>query len=113
MGEVIFRPVGPFAKINHTHAPAGDDKEIQFNDDGVWGADPKLTFDKTTGELDVSGVILTSKSVEIQASIAPASPPDGSVSVFVEETGITPNKTTLWKCKLANGDEVILSSLIS
>jgi hypothetical protein len=107
MGDVIFRPVGPFARKDHVHAPAGDDKQIQFNDNGDWGATPKLTIDKDTGELDIDG------SIKLLASTPPNTPTGGSVSIYVEETGITPNKIVRWKCKLENDEEVVLGTIIS
>lgn len=36
-------------------APAGFDTEIQFNDGGVMGADPSLTFDKASRVIKVAG----------------------------------------------------------
>jgi hypothetical protein len=37
---------------------AGADKEVQFNDSGVLGADPDFTFDKSTSILTLSGEII-------------------------------------------------------
>ena len=41
--------------IERFEGPAGLDGEIQFNDSGVLGANSRLTFNKTTGLLTVSG----------------------------------------------------------
>lgn len=37
---------------------AGSDKQIQFNDGGVHGADSTLTFDKTTKTLSTSNIVV-------------------------------------------------------
>ncbi len=39
--------------------PAGNDKEVQFNDAGIFGADAGFTFDKATGVLAITGVAVT------------------------------------------------------
>lgn len=36
--------------------PGGSDTEVQFNDDGAFGGDPGLTYDKTTNTLSVDTV---------------------------------------------------------
>lgn len=40
--------------------PSGSNGQVQFNDNGSFGADPGLTFNKTTGALTVSGSIVYS-----------------------------------------------------
>lgn len=46
--QFAFNPfTGNLDEIS-VEAPAGSDKEIQFNDNGAFGADSEFTFDKTT-----------------------------------------------------------------
>lgn len=51
------------AKISFVNSgggtPSGSNGQIQFNDNGSFGADPGLTFNKTTGALTVSGSLNT------------------------------------------------------
>lgn len=53
---VIARPGAPYANFSVTGEivkasakPAGSDKQVQFNDNGLMGASSGLTFDKSTG----------------------------------------------------------------
>lgn len=41
-------------------SPAGADKQLQFNDLGVFGASPNLTFDQVTNVLDLNGFAIHS-----------------------------------------------------
>jgi hypothetical protein len=42
-----------------TTNPAGANTEVQFNDDGVFGADAAFTFDKATGLMSVQDLLVT------------------------------------------------------
>jgi hypothetical protein len=45
-----------------TSTPAGSNTQIQFNDDGAFGADSGLTFNKTTKSLILGGGTVTTNS---------------------------------------------------
>ena len=38
--------------------PSGSNTQVQFNDEGVFGADSGLTFDKSTKALGVAGPVI-------------------------------------------------------
>lgn len=50
-GKIFYRggPSNTIQTIERYEGPAGLDTEIQFNDAGVLGSSPRLTFDKATG----------------------------------------------------------------
>jgi hypothetical protein len=50
-GKIFYRggPSNTIQTIERYEGPAGLDTEIQFNDSGVLGSSPRLTFDRTTG----------------------------------------------------------------
>ena len=50
-GKIFYRggPSNTIQTIERYEGPAGLDTEIQFNDSGVLGSSPRLTFDKATG----------------------------------------------------------------
>jgi len=62
-GKIFYRggASNTIQTIERYTGPAGLDKEIQFNDSGVLGANSGLTFDKSTGALTVSGNVTTSQ----------------------------------------------------
>ena len=50
-GKIFYRggPSNTIQTIERYEGPAGLDTEIQFNDSGILGSSPRLTFDKATG----------------------------------------------------------------
>lgn len=50
-GKIFYRggPSNTIQTIERYEGPAGLDTEIQFNDSGILGSSPRLTFDRTTG----------------------------------------------------------------
>ena len=57
-GKLFYStPLGVVTAFNPYPGPAGLDTELQFNDSGSLGGSEKLTFNKTTGLLTVSGTV--------------------------------------------------------
>lgn len=46
-------------------SPGGADTQVQFNDDGVFGGDAGLTFNKATGDLAAAGIVTATGGVQI------------------------------------------------
>lgn len=66
--------------------PAGANRQVQFNDNGAFGADAGLAFDKTTKALSVGGHV---KAVGALFTSQNAAPPDteianGQVVIFYD-----------------------------
>ena len=55
------------AGLPFTGSPAGSNKEIQFDDNGVLGADPDLTWDKTTERLYAKDLMVKGPWVDARA----------------------------------------------
>ena len=51
-----------WSAVSSTTSPGGANTEVQFNDGGVFGGTANLTFNKTTGQLSVSGNIIASNA---------------------------------------------------
>ena len=59
-GKIFYAdPTGTIQEFTEFPGPAGLNGEIQFNDSGVLGANAGLTFNKTTGDLSVTGNVTT------------------------------------------------------
>lgn len=53
----IITEGGPTGGTGGTGTPGGSNREIQFNDGGVFGGDSRLLFDKTLNKLVVAGLL--------------------------------------------------------
>ena len=58
-GKLFYAdPTGTVQEFSGFLGPSGLDTEIQFNDSGSFGANSRLTFNKTTGTLTVNGSVV-------------------------------------------------------
>jgi len=67
---------------------AGSDKQVQFNDGGVLGADPGFTYNKATGKLTIAGILdPTAIIIDERPSVPGGTPPAGKVTIWAQAGG--------------------------
>jgi hypothetical protein len=67
--------------------PSGADTQIQFNDDGSFGASPELTWDDTGKVLDVGGDINLDDGGSFQTTLQLVTPTAARTITFPDATG--------------------------
>ena len=96
-------PSNPVVSSTGGGTPGGSDTQVQFNDGGSFGGDSKLTFNKTTGLLTITGketlspTITTSSGVDTILSISPTinqSSTAGYTALLVNSTETTTGSGT-------------------
>lgn len=80
--------------ITVSAVPDGADTQVQFNDGGFFGGDSKLTFNKTTPSLTLSGSLLVSGSEAIVNNLEVTGSFNLGQQVFFEGTLTPPAITT-------------------
>lgn len=80
---------------------AGIDTQIQFNDNGSFGANANFTFDDASDLLNVTGNIQVTEGTE------PTTPSGNDAAVYFVETTAT---ESFVKVRLGNGDDAIVAS---
>lgn len=73
----------PLFKNGSNATPGGSDKQVQFNDGGVFGGDAGLVYDKTTDTLSVTGPIASEGASAIGATTPLAA---GSIALTLKKT---------------------------